>query len=142
MYECLETDVDFYPSYIIATAVSLAEITPIIFKDQHRQLNYSSIVYLYNELFDEIIARVPSKAQKKRSIKKGQEFYERIYVKEDYDAINKNVYIRLSAFLDFYYEYIFKIPRIKNYVLPPYYEYYVSIKEGVLKKMKEECSDS
>lgn len=138
VYECVNScDVgydedEYWPSEIKSTVVSIGKIEPIVFNTSVEELNFEKIVCMYNQIFNDIIALVPASAQKQ---KKGQQADERIYIREDYTAIDKSMYPQLVAFLDFYYDHIYKTPKIKESVLAPYYDYYNSVKKEVLDEL-------
>ena len=139
VYECISSaqdNVEFSPTEIISTVVSIAEIESIRIGADQEEPDYERLVYLYGKLFEEIMALVPFKLKKKGWIKKGKEYAERIFVREDYGAIDKSISPKLITFLDFYYEHIYLTPNIRSYVLAPYYDYYKSVKREVLAKLE------
>ncbi len=138
VYECIKSEEDedeYSPSEIIATIVSIADIEPIQFNFLAEEWDYEKIIYLYNKIFKDIMDLVPFKSKKKSWIKKGQEYHERIFIRENYNAIDKSIYTKLVAFLDFYYEHIYVMPNIRPYALDPYYDYYKSVEKEILDRL-------
>ena len=140
VYECINSnnivhdEDEYWPSEIVSTVVSIAKIEPLEFNNTVEELSYEKIIRMYNQIFNDIIALIPVKAQKR---KKGQQADERIYIREDYTAIDKSLYPQLVAFLDFYYDHVYRTPRIRESVLAPYYDYYKSVKKEILVKLKK-----
>ena len=133
VYECVyprgnRRDV---PESIKTTVVSIAEIEPIQFEHKPKiELSCEKIIYLFENMFNELMKLVPAKAKKNGK-------HGKIYIKDDaYGEVDKNILPKLVAFVDFYFDFIYETnsekPKIKPDALEAYYDYYESVEREIL----------